>query len=1200
MKISLSALSKWVARASPTLANALHLRSSSSDRGEKFIDLAPTDEADKSGVYAAALKFATDNPNVSNIALTGPYGSGKSSIIRSFLKFYPRKALHISLAAFLPEAGDEQRTVTKQEIERSILQQLLYGADADKLPLSRFKRIQSPGFWSFFRSLYILAGLLAFWHVFRNRDAIVDGAYFQPFGFTNWLDLSVITFALVFAWTVIHHFYVASFGVSLKSISLKDIEMRPSSDDQDSILNRHLDEIIYFFQATDYDLVVVEDLDRFDDSDIFVTLREINSLVNGNVGVKRQIRFLYALRDDMFANTDRTKFFEFIIPVIPIINSSNSIDMVIAQGRRLELDGRLDRQFLREVSRYLSDLRLIHNIFNEYAIYVENLEADGENVLDRTKLLAVLIYKNVYPRDFERLHRGEGHLAGIFGRKDHLIASREQGYRAEIVALERDIAASERQVAADVKDLRRIYAMALFEVLPPGVSGVGTQRNSNISPSDLCEREDFEEIISAPMLFFRFHNQVRQHDNSALQQNVNPDATYSERVRAVENKTDLYRSAVRQEIAALKAKVKAVRTSKFNALLQAVATESEGLFRELGDGGELARFLVLEGHLDDTYYHYTSLFHKGRLSPSDNKFLIQIRAFNTPEPDFPIDNPREVIAAMREDDFGLDYALNVRLIDALLEGTGNKDRLNKVLAFLANDFSSHQEFFETYYAVGSRVGDFLERFVGAWRGFVPAAMKSPDATLHVTRLVEHLSESQLARERKEHPSLGAFVADNLREILDQLGDVEPDKFEALQIEARELGAIADYPQIVRKLYELGHYRLNETNLDYIFDSIILDQEGASLRRCHYTRIRALEDQPIFERVERDFATYFHDVLLRMEDNDKEEVGAITAVLARDEIDPNDVETFVRRQTTQLPTLEVVPEKYQPLVFRAAKIAPNWASCLAFILSDAFDNDALIAFLNDDEVRATLLEEAIPDTKDAFPLREYLIKAGEFDDEVYRSYVQRLPMPFKKFPDGVSAHKQHILIDEQRVVFNIKNLAMLCDDVDLQTIFIAKNISSYLDDHSSYPVEDDLRERLLAADISIEQKRAILNLMELNELPSAPKRAGAVGPILLQSNDGLPSLTPDAARAIILNSTPLRAQVQLLTLLQDMLDNDEVREVLAQLPEPYRKIQTGWAQPRLKRTTENIELVQWLETRRIISSVREATFTDNIIIYLFRS
>lgn len=703
---------RWITGKLIEISKALSLRSASSVGPAKFVDLAPTDEADEGGVYSAALKFATDSPNVSNIALTGPYGSGKSSIIRSFLKSYPRQALHISLAAFLPEAGEERRKVTKQEIERSILQQMLYGADADKLPLSRFKRIQSPRFWSIFRSLYILAGLLALWHLFDNRVAFFDGSYFKPFDRTNWIGISIVAFALIFLWSAIHHFYVASFGVSLKSISLKDIEMRPSSEDQDSILNRHLDEIIYFFQVTRYDLVVVEDLDRFEDSDIFVTLREINSLVNGNVGVRRKVRFLYALRDDMFANTDRTKFFEFIIPVIPIINSSNSIDMVLAQGKRLELDGRLDQQFLREVSRYLSDLRLIHNIFNEYAIYVANLETDGENVLDATKLLAVLIYKNVYPRDFERLHRGSGHLAEILGRKDELIATRERGYRSEIAELERSIEVADQEVAKDLRELRRIYAMALIETLPAGATTVGRTAQENIALHTLSVREDIEEFVTTPTLYYQSPNFGRRtHDNAALQKSLASEESYTQRARSIEQKADAQKKTSHRRISHLRKEIKAIRTSKFNILLRSSTQEVDGLFESLGDGGQLARFLLLEGYLDDSYYQYTSLFHSGRLSPNDNKFLIQIRAFHTPEPLFPIDNPSEVIAGMREDDFGLDYALNVRLIDALLEDEKHSERLERVFAYLSNEFPNQQEFFEAYYATGSRVGEFLRRLV---------------------------------------------------------------------------------------------------------------------------------------------------------------------------------------------------------------------------------------------------------------------------------------------------------------------------------------------------------------------------------------------------------------------------------------------------------------------------------------------------------
>lgn len=289
---TITSLTRGLAKCLKSIVSWLESKDASVEMQSTFVDLAPTDEADKAGVYAEAIRFATNNVKVSNIALTGPYGSGKSSIIQSFLKTYRRPALHISLAAFVPEVDAGGEKVSRQEIERSILQQMLYGADANKLPLSRFKRIQSPGrVRSLSKSLFIMLGILALWYVFHQLDEIISGNFLVPFSFSNWLNIGIFALAAIFLWVTLHHFYVASFGLSLKSISLKDVEIRPAVDDQTSILNRHLDEIVYFFQSTDYDLVIIEDIDRFNDTEIFVTLREINSLVNENAGVKRTIRF---------------------------------------------------------------------------------------------------------------------------------------------------------------------------------------------------------------------------------------------------------------------------------------------------------------------------------------------------------------------------------------------------------------------------------------------------------------------------------------------------------------------------------------------------------------------------------------------------------------------------------------------------------------------------------------------------------------------------------------------------------------------------------------------------------------------------------------------------------------------------------------------------------------------------------------------
>ena len=74
---------------------------------------------------------------IRNIALTGPYGSGKSSVLKTLMNDFKenRHYLSISLATLqsddnLPntpeDKKDEKREVLNRRIEYSILQQLIY------------------------------------------------------------------------------------------------------------------------------------------------------------------------------------------------------------------------------------------------------------------------------------------------------------------------------------------------------------------------------------------------------------------------------------------------------------------------------------------------------------------------------------------------------------------------------------------------------------------------------------------------------------------------------------------------------------------------------------------------------------------------------------------------------------------------------------------------------------------------------------------------------------------------------------------------------------------------------------------------------------------------------------------------------------------------------------------------------------------
>ena len=1183
-------------------AKSLSQPKSGAERKSRFVDLAPTDKADPSGIYSDALTEATDNPRVLNIAITGPYGSGKSSIIQSFLKKYQRPALQISLAAFLPDAASKSSEVSRQEIERSILQQMLYGADANRLPLSRFKRIQTPGKWAVAVSLYIMLGIISLSHLMQNRAEIMNGAFFLPLDASNWFNFASILLGGSFLWLSLHHIYVASFGISLKSVSLKDIEITPKAATEESILNRHLDEIIYFFQSTKYDLVVIEDLDRFENADIFVTLREINSLVNANSGVRRTIRFLYALRDDIFVNTDRTKFFEFIIPVIPIINSSNSIDKVLEQGQRLEIDRRLDPQFLREVSRYLNDLRLIQNIFNEYAIYIANLATDGDNALDETKLLAVLIYKNVFPSDFESLHRGKGRLAEILGRYDAFVAKAEAACKAQIASLEEQLVLGQRQLPNDLEELRRSYAMAILESIPEGYIYVGLDRHNLTPIQALAQHAEFDKFVVAGQIFIRHpQGHPQNHDISGIQTKADPHKSYQQRKLEIANKSAEFVDATAKTIRGLREKLPTLRMIKFNEIIRNNADGVEELFMAFGENAELARFLVFEGFLDDTYYQYTSLFHSGRLSPNDNNYLRRIRGYKNPDPDFQIDNPKEVIAAMRDEDFRQDYVLNTKIVDSLLaDCTAFGPQTAGLFGYLAANFAKSAPFFAIYYARGVAVPELIAGLVKAWPEFVQAATASTTDLAHIARIISHLPAQELSTLTKKHPALSGFVSVNLPRILAEGVDFEPERLKVLQIESPDLASLDGYHAIVRVLVDAGLYELSVRNLDFILRTELgIDDEGR-LHKQHYSSVLAAGNDRLEQRIDAGFADYLNNVLLELPDNSEETVAAMIAIVSREELDPDNVKAFLQMQSERLPSLDQVPAHLHPMLFEIQRIEASWENCRAFLSSETYDAEILTAYLSEDEIVASLSQLPVSGDDNVFPLRDFLIGNDTLDDEAYAVYVRVLPKQFKAFPEGLGTGKLRIVIDEQKITFSSDTFSALDDDSDLQTLFIAKNIKRYFEIEDQCPLEDDLREGLLRSDITDDQKVRIIGAMDLALLTAMPTRAAIVGRILARTACNIDQIDAEAAKALIVHSTPVDVQVLLLNKFRSKLDKQQVGDILLSLPEPFSDIKPGWGIPRIESSEQNLELVAWLKNRGIISSWRRGgLFDDDIRINLFR-
>lgn len=213
--------------------------------------------------------------------------------------------------------------------------------------------------------------------------------------------------------------------------------------------------MLYLFENVDADVIVFEDMDRFNANKIFERLREVNTLVNiqlqkENKKDKRILRFFYLLRDDIFVSKDRTKFFDYIIPIVPVVDSSNSYDQFISHFKKGGFFEKFDESFLQGLSLYIDDMRLLKNIYNEFVIYFNRLNITE---LDCNKMLAIIAYKNLFPRDFADLQLNQGFVCTLFNNKEQFIAEEIKRLSEKISEIGHKIELAKNEHLKTIKEL---------------------------------------------------------------------------------------------------------------------------------------------------------------------------------------------------------------------------------------------------------------------------------------------------------------------------------------------------------------------------------------------------------------------------------------------------------------------------------------------------------------------------------------------------------------------------------------------------------------------------------------------------------------------------------------------------------------------------------------------------------------------------
>ena len=409
-------------------------------------------------IYTKALDYAFANNDIKNIAITGIYGAGKSTVWNTYVnksefnnvitvslgkyENYTKEDYNIQKEASETKTtdsdaagaeglcGDESKKAggidDENRVEEQIINQILSQIDPKKIPLSKycFKsnksdmsiRLHSLGLLSMIFSILL-------WKASDIFISVFGESYKNCVSIVLMLLCAILFFVPMYC--CLYNFYRGNkFRISKISFNGTEADMDNDMGDE-TVLDRDMKELVYLLGSSDTEVVVFEDLDRYNDISIYTKLRELNFILNNYVkinGKDKPVRFIYLLKDGIFFSKNRTKFFDFIIPIVPIVNSFISeyhLDKFLRDNGIVE-----EVTILADVALYVDDMRLIKNIVNEYIIYSRILQLESKNssmdasleysYLNNDILFALITLKNILPNEFEHLQENIGYINDIF------------------------------------------------------------------------------------------------------------------------------------------------------------------------------------------------------------------------------------------------------------------------------------------------------------------------------------------------------------------------------------------------------------------------------------------------------------------------------------------------------------------------------------------------------------------------------------------------------------------------------------------------------------------------------------------------------------------------------------------------------------------------------------------------------------------
>jgi len=811
---------------------------------------------------------------------------------------------------------------------------------------------------------------------------------------------------------------------------------------EESYFDKYLKDILDLFDNIDQDVVVFEDIDRFDCIAIFERLREVNLLVNhSRQNKKPPIKFLYLIRDDIFINKERLKFFDLIIPVVPIVDGSNSYDKFIEVFKLHGILEQFSSELLQGFSFYVDDMRLLINICNEYKVYLNQLLTVNTEI-DCNKLLAMISYKNIFPQDFSELQLGKGFIYTLLSSKDELIQKEKMKLENEIILLKSTIKSSENEHLQNEQEIDVIYKAQLD-------NAKAALNRVNYEPHRTNAQNSLDEVMKKV---------------SQRKENIN-NRTHEERNKLL-NKIDFIGSKLSK---LHQSRIKDLLLSEnieeiFNSLVYVNPLGIENNFEAIKNNHyfSLLKYFIRNGFIDETYKDYMTYFYPNSLSANDAIFCRSVTDQKAKPVEYIINNPKMVVNRIPSGYFNQKEVLNYSLLDYLLSLDILTEQLKLIIVQLKD--GKCLDFIRGYFANGKYIDKFVEITNSIWNEMFKVLLDNKVLTEEQLKLFAiytiYLSKDDIIKAINIDNCLTLFISNSSNFL--NITNPQIDKIiYGLKLIKTSFTAIEMenvHEELLYSVYRHNLYNITIQNISIMLQKYYEYKPSSDFYHKNYSLVMKKLDSPLSLYINKNINIYFDEILKNCKNMITDDYSMIIKVLNNETIETKLKQLYISFLKTTLKELTEIIDKtlWEGLLKSDEAIiySESNVSNYFFYADNKFD-DILVNWINKQTTILDFSNDDIfnKDESKRIIFSDEFIACSLMKNEHYSYYSATIGYKYEIFNfENIEDEKMKILIDNHIIIMNSENLKFIrinysfdilcffiCHEIDLYTELLDNNI-----------------------------------------------------------------------------------------------------------------------------------------------------------------